>query len=57
MLIKTAEFVISSARADRCPPTDGKPEYAFIGRSKSGKFAHQYAHRSQEVGDDFGHAR
>ena len=37
MLIKTAEFVISSARADRCPPTAGKPEYAFIGRSNVGK--------------------
>ena len=37
MLIKTAEFVISSTRADRCPPTDGKPEYAFIGRSNVGK--------------------
>ena len=37
MLIKTAEFVISSARAYRCPPTDGKPEYAFIGRSNVGK--------------------
>ena len=37
MLIKTAEFVISSARADRCPPTDGKPEDAFIGRSNVGK--------------------
>ena len=37
MLIKTAEFVNSSARADRCPPTDGKPEYAFIGRSNVGK--------------------
>lgn len=37
MLIKTAEFFISSARADRCPPTDGKPEYAFIGRSNVGK--------------------
>ena len=37
MLIKTAEFVISSARADRCPPTEGKPEYAFIGRSNVGK--------------------
>ena len=37
MLIKTAEFVISSARADRCPPTDGKPEYAFTGRSNVGK--------------------
>lgn len=37
MLIKTAEFVISSARADRCPPTVGKPEYAFIGRSNVGK--------------------
>ena len=37
MLIKTAEFVISSARADHCPPTEGKPEYAFIGRSNVGK--------------------
>lgn len=37
MLIKTAEFVISSARADRCPPTEGKPEYTFIGRSNVGK--------------------
>ena len=37
MLIKTAEFVISSARADQCPPTEGQPEYAFIGRSNVGK--------------------
>ena len=37
MLIKTAEFVISSARADLCPPTEGRPEYAFIGRSNVGK--------------------
>ncbi len=37
MLIKTAEFVISSARADQCPPTEGRPEYAFIGRSNVGK--------------------
>ena len=37
MLIKTAECVISSARADQCPPTEGRPEYAFIGRSNVGK--------------------
>ncbi len=37
MLIKTAEFVISSARADQCPQTEGRPEYAFIGRSNVGK--------------------
>ena len=37
MLIKTAEFVISSARADQCPPTEGRPEDAFIGRSNVGK--------------------
>lgn len=37
MLIKTAEFVISSARADQCPSTEGRPEYAFIGRSNVGK--------------------
>lgn len=37
MLIKTAEFVISSARADQCPLTEGQPEYAFIGRSNVGK--------------------
>ena len=37
MLIKSAEFVISSARADQCPPTEGRPEYAFIGRSNVGK--------------------
>jgi len=37
MLIKTAEFVISSARAEQCPPTEGRPEYAFIGRSNVGK--------------------
>ena len=37
MLIKTAEFVISSARVDQCPSTEGRPEYAFIGRSNVGK--------------------
>ena len=34
--IKSAEFVISNTRIDRCPQ-DGKPEYAFIGRSNVGK--------------------
>lgn len=36
MVIKTAEFKISSPRADMCPNTD-LPEYAFIGRSNVGK--------------------
>lgn len=34
--IKSAKFVISNTRIDRCPQ-DGKPEYAFIGRSNVGK--------------------
>ena len=36
MEIKSAQFVISNTRLDRCPQ-DGKPEYAFIGRSNVGK--------------------
>lgn len=36
MDIKSAEFVISNTRIDRCPQ-DGLPEYAFIGRSNVGK--------------------
>lgn len=36
MEIKSADFFISSARADQCPETDAK-EYAFIGRSNVGK--------------------
>lgn len=36
MKIKSAEFVISSARVTQCPD-HGKPEYAFIGRSNVGK--------------------
>ncbi len=36
MIIKTAEFVVSSPDYKRCPQ-DGKPEYAFIGRSNVGK--------------------
>ncbi len=36
MMIKTADFVISSPSVDKCP--DGNlPEYAFIGRSNVGK--------------------
>ena len=35
-LIKTARFVISNSDIKKCP-TDGKPEYAFIGRSNVGK--------------------
>ncbi|MBP5392633.1 MAG: YihA family ribosome biogenesis GTP-binding protein [Bacteroidaceae bacterium] len=36
MLIKSAEYVISSARVDQCPQGD-LPEFAFIGRSNVGK--------------------
>ncbi len=36
MEIKTAEFVISNTDIKKCP-TDGLPEYAFIGRSNVGK--------------------
>ena len=35
-LVKTARFVISNTDIKKCP-TDGKPEYAFIGRSNVGK--------------------
>jgi len=36
MVIKSAEFVISNSRLEKCPTT-GLPEYAFIGRSNVGK--------------------
>lgn len=36
MEIKSAEFVISNTDVKKCPQ-DGKPEYAFIGRSNVGK--------------------
>ncbi|GHV59497.1 putative GTP-binding protein EngB [Bacteroidia bacterium] len=36
MNIKKAEFIISNTDVAKCPP-DGKPEYAFIGRSNVGK--------------------
>ena len=36
MIIKSAEFVISNTDYKSCP-ADGKPEYAFIGRSNVGK--------------------
>ncbi|MBR1687505.1 MAG: YihA family ribosome biogenesis GTP-binding protein [Prevotella sp.] len=36
MIIKSAEFSISSPRVSMCP-ADTKPEYAFIGRSNVGK--------------------
>ena len=35
-LIKSARFVISNTDVKKCP-NDGKPEYAFIGRSNVGK--------------------
>ena len=36
MVIKSAEFVISNSRVEKCPTTR-LPEYAFIGRSNVGK--------------------
>ena len=36
MKIKSAEFIISNTNYESCPQ-DGKPEYAFIGRSNVGK--------------------
>ena len=36
MVIKSAEFVISNSRVEKCTTT-GLPEYAFIGRSNVGK--------------------
>ncbi len=36
MIIKSAEFVISNSDYRECP-ADGRPEYAFIGRSNVGK--------------------
>jgi len=36
MNIQKAEFIISNTDAGRCPK-DGRPEYAFIGRSNVGK--------------------
>lgn len=36
MLIKSAEFIVSNSRVEKCPTT-GLPEYAFIGRSNVGK--------------------
>ncbi|GGH77917.1 MAG: YihA family ribosome biogenesis GTP-binding protein [Bacteroidetes bacterium] len=35
-VIRKAEFVVSSPRADMCPKAD-RPEFAFIGRSNVGK--------------------
>lgn len=35
-LVKSARFVISNTDINKCP-NDGKPEYAFIGRSNVGK--------------------
>lgn len=37
MIIKSADFYISSGRADQCPQDSKLPEYAFIGRSNVGK--------------------
>lgn len=36
MQIRSAEFLVSNSRADKCPDTT-LPEYAFIGRSNVGK--------------------
>ena len=35
-LIKSARFVVSNSNVHKCP-ADGRPEYAFIGRSNVGK--------------------
>lgn len=37
MLINTARFSISSPSLEKCPKTEGRHEYAFIGRSNVGK--------------------
>lgn len=36
MQIKSAEFIMSNTEVSKCPQ-DGRPEYAFIGRSNVGK--------------------
>ena len=36
MTIKSAEFIVSNSSYRKCP-SDGRPEYAFIGRSNVGK--------------------
>ena len=36
MEITSAKFIISNTQLEKCP-MDGKPEYAFIGRSNVGK--------------------
>jgi GTP-binding protein len=36
VVIKKAEFVISNTQPEKCP-RDGRPEYAFVGRSNVGK--------------------
>ncbi|MBO5618935.1 MAG: YihA family ribosome biogenesis GTP-binding protein [Paludibacteraceae bacterium] len=36
-MITNAKYIISSPDVKDCPPTNGKPEYAFIGRSNVGK--------------------
>ena len=36
MIVKSAQFVVSSTNYRKCPQ-DGRPEYAFIGRSNVGK--------------------
>ncbi|MFN5652378.1 MAG: ribosome biogenesis GTP-binding protein YihA/YsxC [Flavobacteriia bacterium] len=38
MQIKSAEFTISNTEVSKCP-LDGKPEFAFIGRSNVGKYS------------------
>ena len=66
MEIKSAEFTISSSRADMCPKSD-IPEYAFIGRSNVGKSSlinmltkkiqpHQYADKETQACHDIIHS-
>ena len=54
MEIKSAEFTISSSRADMCPKSD-IPEYAFIGRSNVIQ-PYQYVDKEAEACHDFIHS-
>ena len=56
MEIKSAEFTISSSRADMCPKSD-IPEYAFIGRSRGKIQSYQYVDKEAKARHDFIHSR
>ena len=55
MLIKSAEFIISNTDFRKCPQ-DGKPEYAFIGRSNVGKSSLINMLTNRRIGNDFFHS-